>query len=86
MDIDTLLDFTVTSKASDLHLSAGLAPLFRIDGELCSFNYPVLAHQDVAEMIDSIMNDRQRTHYKEQLETDFSFERKQLARFRVNVL
>lgn len=84
MNIAELLTFTVQNKASDLHISAGLPPLFRIDGELLSFNDRALTHQSVSIMLDSIMNDRQRKNYKEQLETDFSFEHEQLARFRIN--
>jgi twitching motility protein PilT len=84
MDIAELLEFTVKNKASDLHLSAGLPPLFRIDGELTPSNYPLLTHEDVFKLLDSVMNDLQRKHYKEQLETDFSFEQKPLARVRVN--
>jgi len=84
MDIAELLEFTVKNKASDLHLSAGLPPLFRIDGELTPSNYPLLTHEDVFKLLNSVMNDLQRKHYKEHLETDFSFEQKPLARVRVN--
>ena len=84
MDIGELLDFTVKNKASDLHLSAGQPPLFRMNGDLCPFNYPILTHEDIACMIDSTMNDLQRKNYKEQLETDYSFERTDVARFRIN--
>lgn len=84
MNITELLDFAVNNKASDLHLSAGLPPIFRIDGDLCKFDQPVLEHKEIAAMIDSVMNDMQRSNYKEFLETDFSFERSTLARFRVN--
>lgn len=84
MDIAELLDFAVKNKASDLHLSSGLPPIFRLDGELCRFDFPVLEHNDIAIMIDSIMNHQQRGDYKEKLETDFSFECSALGRFRVN--
>ena len=84
MDIKELLDFAVENKASDLHLSTGLPPIFRIDGDLRQFDQPVLEQTQIAGMIDSVMNDMQRSNYKEYLETDFSFERSALARFRVN--
>jgi twitching motility protein PilT len=83
VEIEELLNFAVNHKASDLHLSAGLPPLFRVDGELQSFQHPTLEHNDIAAMLESIMNDMQRKEYKERLETDFSFENA-LARFRVN--
>lgn len=84
MDINELLDFAVKNKASDLHLSSGLSPIFRVDGELCQFKFPVLQHKEIAQMIDSVMNNKQRRDYKNNLETDFSFERSLLARFRIN--
>lgn len=84
MDIGELLDFAVTNKASDLHLSSGLPPIFRVDGELSRFDFPVLEHEDIAKMIASVMNDKQRLDYKENMETDFSFERSASARFRIN--
>ena len=40
MTIEELLDFAVKNKASDLHLSSGLPPIFRVDGELCQFDFP----------------------------------------------
>ena len=79
-----LLDFTVNNRASDLHLSAGLPPMFRIDGELKLFDDPALEHSDVLGMLESIMNEQQLKEYQERLETDLSFENAQLARFRVN--
>ncbi len=85
MDIAALLDFAVKNKASDLHLSAGLQPMYRVDGDLHPFDYPVLSHEAVASMLDSVMNDLQRLQYKTHLETDFSFQSNASARFRVNV-
>ena len=84
MDITELLDYAAQKKASDLHLSSGLPPIFRIDGELGRHDFPVLEHKDIAQMIDSVMNDKQRSDYKKNLETDFSFERSDISRFRVN--
>jgi len=60
MDITELLAFSVKHKASDLHLSAGVPPMIRVDGDVRKVNMPAL------------------------LETDFSFEIPDLARFRVN--
>lgn len=84
MDIAELLAFSVKNKASDLHLSSGLPPMIRVDGDLRKINLPALSHKEVIKIIYDIMNDRQRKEYEEFLETDFSFEMNQLARFRVN--
>lgn len=84
MDITELLAFSVKNKASDLHLSAGLPPIIRVDGEMRKLNIPALSHKEVHALIFEIMNDKQRKEYEENLETDFSFEVKDLSRFRVN--
>jgi len=85
MDIAELLAFSVKNNASDLHLSAGLPPMIRVDGDIRRINVPALDHKTVHGLIYDIMNDKQRKDYEEFLETDFSFEIPGLARFRVNV-
>jgi twitching motility protein PilT len=84
LDITELLAFSVKNKASDLHLSAGLPPIIRVDGEMRKLNIPALEHKEVHALIFEIMNDKQRKEYEENLEADFSFEVKGLSRFRVN--
>jgi twitching motility protein PilT len=84
MDIAELLAFSVKNKASDLHLSAGLPPMIRVDGDIRRVNVPALDHKSVHSLIYDIMNDKQRKDFEEFLETDFSFEIPGLARFRVN--
>ncbi len=84
MDISQLLAFSVKNGASDLHLSAGVPPMIRVDGDVRRINVPAMEHRQVHEMVYDIMNDKQRKDYEEYLETDFSFEIPGLARFRVN--
>ena len=84
MHLDDLLQFTVKNKASDLHLSAGLPPMIRVDGDIRRINLPSLEHKEVHTLIYDIMSDRQRKEYDEFMECDFSFEIPRLARFRVN--
>jgi twitching motility protein PilT len=84
VDIAQLLAFSVKNNASDLHLSAGVPPMIRVDGDVKRVNMPALTHKDVHSMIYDIMNDKQRKDFEEFLETDFSFEIPKLARFRVN--
>lgn len=85
MDVADLLAFSVKNSASDLHLSAGLPPMIRVDGDVRRINVPPLDNKLVHNMIYDIMNDKQRKDFEEFLETDFSFEIQGLARFRVNV-
>ncbi len=84
MDITELLSFTVKQNASDLHLSAGVPPMIRVDGDVRRVNVPAMEHKEVHALIYDIMNDKQRKDFEEYLETDFSFEVPNVARFRVN--
>lgn len=84
MDITELLAFSAKQGASDLHLSAGLPPMIRVDGDVRRINLPPMDHKQVHALIYDIMNDKQRKDYEEFLETDFSFEVPGVARFRVN--
>lgn len=84
MDITELLAFSVQHKASDLHLSSGVSPMIRVDGDVRRINIPALADKDVNSLVYDIMNDNQRKDYEQNLEVDFSFEVPNLARFRVN--
>ena len=84
MDIGELLAFGVKNGASDLHLSAGLPPMIRVDGDVRRINIPAMDHTAVHDLVYDIMNDKQQKDYEEFLECDFSFEIPGLARFRVN--
>ncbi|NMP17689.1 MULTISPECIES: type IV pilus twitching motility protein PilT [unclassified Thalassotalea] len=84
MDITELLAFSVEHNASDLHLSTGMPPAIRVDGDVRKINIPPLEDKDVNALVYDIMTDRQRKEYEENLEVDFSFEVPNLARFRVN--
>jgi len=84
MDITELLAFSAKQGASDLHLSSGLPPMIRVDGDVRRINIPPLEHAQVHDLVYDIMNDRQRKDFEEFLETDFSFEVPGVGRFRVN--
>lgn len=85
MDIAELLHISVKHNASDLHLSSGVVPLLRVNGEMKSLNLPILDAEQIDQLIFSIMNDKQLAHFKEQLDIDFSYAVPELGRFRVNV-
>jgi len=73
LDITELLAFSAKQKASDLHLSAGLPPMIRVDGDVRRINLPAMDHKEVQALVYDIMNDKQRKDFEEFLETDFSF-------------
>ncbi len=84
MDIAELLAFSVKNKASDLHLSSGLPPMIRVDGDLRRLTLPALENQTLVELLYSTMSDHQRRDFEANLEVDFSYAIPGLARFRVN--
>jgi twitching motility protein PilT len=84
MDIAELLAFAYKQNASDLHLSAGLPPMIRVDGDIKRINVDALDDRTVHNMVYDIMNDKQQKDYEEFLECDFSFELPNISRFRVN--
>lgn len=84
MDIKELLHLTVNKKASDLHLAARMPPVVRVDGDIYLLELPVLTHQQIHRLINSVMDDHQRKEYERNFEVDFSYEVPELSRFRVN--
>ncbi|MBI5968642.1 MAG: type IV pilus twitching motility protein PilT [Deltaproteobacteria bacterium] len=84
MDISELLLFVHKEGASDLHISAGEAPMVRIYGEIKRIEVPPLTREELHVMLYDILNDYQRKKYEEMHELDFSLELKGVARFRVN--
>ncbi|AIG03575.1 twitching motility protein PilT [Pseudomonas fluorescens] len=85
MDITELLAASVSRGASDLHLSAGLAPRMRVDGEVVPLDWPLLSATQVADLLSPLLNKHQQKDFETSLETDFSFELPGVARFRANV-
>jgi twitching motility protein PilT len=85
MDITEILTLSAKQDASDLHISAGLPPMIRVDGELHRTNLPSLTHQQVHSLIYQIMNNKQKKDFEQFLDIDFSFSVPDVARFRANI-
>ncbi|MCL4512663.1 MAG: Flp pilus assembly complex ATPase component TadA, partial [Candidatus Eremiobacteraeota bacterium] len=84
--IDELLKKMVEKTASDLHLAVGSPPTLRIDGKLIPLDVQPLSHQELQEMVYSILNFSQREELEKQKELDFSYSVPGLSRFRGNAL
>lgn len=83
--IETLLEYVVKQDASDLHLTIGVPPMVRIDGELKAIpNQPPLAANDIERLIYSIVDEVQKDILLKDMEVDFSFAFGDVARFRAN--
>jgi len=84
LSVNQLLRFMAANKASDLHLSAGEAPMLRIHGEIHRVDVPALTPEDTHRLIFDVMSDVQRKTYQEKFEVDFAFALDDELRFRVN--
>lgn len=85
MDLTRLLRLSIKEQASDLHLSAGLPPILRVDGDMIRTDLPVLLPSQVESLVHEVLNDTQIKALKDGIEIDFSFEIPEIARFRANV-
>lgn len=85
MNLDDLLADVVRQGASDLHLSAGLPPVFRVDGVLFRANYPPLSKEACSRLIFSILSNEQRRDLEQEWEIDCSYGVANVGRFRVNI-
>ncbi len=83
--IHELLKFAIDNRASDLHFAAGERPAIRKDGEIQRLDGPPLSADDAKRLAYSMMPEKQRILFENNLETDFAVAFKGLARFRVNV-
>ena len=84
MDMRGLLRMAVQRKASDLHLTAGRAPIVRVSGALAQIGEMPLSDGDMRTLLFSIMSERQRTTYELEREIDFALAVEDGRRFRVN--
>lgn len=85
MELSTLLTFALEKNASDLHLSAGLPPIIRVDGQLQRLDLPALEQGLILKLITGIMSEKQQKIYQKQLEIDFAFQFDEQCRLRVNL-
>ncbi len=83
--LPALLKAMVDQDASDLHITVGTPPQFRIQGKMVKVKGDGLTHQDTKEICYSVLTDAQKRDFEENLEIDFSFGIKDIARFRGNL-
>lgn len=83
--IYSLLNKSIEHRASDIHISVGEPPAFRIDGSIVRIDSPALSQEAVKEMLYEIMTEKQIAEYENNWEYDFSFAYEDKGRFRVNI-
>lgn len=86
MELNEILAMAVKAKASDVHIKAGLPPVYRIDGALRPLpNGPRLTPENIRKMTYAMLSDRQREEFENRHELDLAYGVQGLGRFRVNM-
>ncbi len=83
--LDEILRMAFERKASDIHITAGLPPMMRVDGEICALPYAVLKPEDTQRLIYEILPDEALQKFESTHELDMGHTVKGLSRFRCNV-
>lgn len=86
ISLKQLLSEAHKNGASDLHLSSGLPPAVRIDGDIVYYDLPALSNDDCHSLLGEVMDDDQMKGYLDSGDADFATEIEGVARFRVNAL
>ena len=84
--IDSLFKMMKQQGASDLHISTGAPPLFRLHGEMEKLNYPPLSDQQARGLLFEILTEEQREEFEETGDLDFAYALPEVARFRGNLM
>lgn len=85
INLPTLLKTMLEHNASDIHITSGSPPVFRVHGELLKAKTEILTPNDTKELCYSVLTDHQKAIFEEKKQLDFSFGIKDLARFRANI-
>ncbi len=85
MTFNELLEMTISKKASDLHLTVGIPPTIRVNGELIQTDSNRLVPSDTESFVKQILNDEDLKEYLKHGEIDTSYSINGLGRFRVNI-
>ena len=82
--IEEVLQVAMDSRASDIHLTAGLPPKMRVNGHLLNMDFPILKPEDTMDIVGQIMTEHQTQMFEDRGEIDMSFAVTNLGRYRVN--
>ncbi|MEK4166908.1 type IV pilus twitching motility protein PilT [Anoxybacillus sp. FSL W8-0104] len=83
--VDAMLRAAFELKASDIHLTVGIPPIFRINGDLKRYGQDVLSPTDTEQMAKAIVPEHMWTRFETDGELDLSYSLSGVSRFRVNV-
>ena len=80
-----LLTIAKEKKASDLHVTAGIPPICRINGELTDLGYDIMLPEDMVSLLEPVFNEHTKSIFDEMGEVDLSYSIPELGRYRVNI-
>lgn len=83
-NIEEILKIAKDAGASDVHITVGIPPKMRVNGNLITMNMPKLQSSDTLEIVLSIMTEAQRERFEERGEFDMSYSLANVGRYRVN--
>ena len=85
LNLRDLLQEMIDKNASDLHITAGVPPMLRVDGVIHATSHPVVTPEFSKQIAYSVLTDEQQKRFENDRELDFSFGVQGLSRFRANV-
>jgi twitching motility protein PilT len=85
LNLRDLLNEMIEKKASDLHITAGVPPMLRVDGVIHKTSHPITTPEVSKQIAYSVLTEEQQKRFENEKELDFSFGVQGLSRFRANV-
>lgn len=79
-----LLKLATEQQASDLHIVAGSPPCLRVEGRIVRVKTDILSAEDARRLCYAVLDDKQKSKFEQKKELDFSFDVKEISRFRAN--
>ena len=85
VSIKEILEIAKGMKASDVHITVGVPPKIRVNGQLVNMDFPILSSADTEALLEPLMNDKQKETFRKTGEVDFSYALTDMGRYRVNI-
>lgn len=84
LNIQDLLQHAYDENASDLHVTTGIPPVYRVNGQLKQYGNVAVTAEMIEQMVNDILPAHKKAEFEEKGETDFNYSLKGFCRFRVN--
>ena len=84
LKLQNLLQHAYDENASDLHVTTGIPPVYRVNGQLKQYGDVIVTAEIIEQMVKDILPAYKAAEFEEKGETDFNYSLKDFCRFRVN--